>query len=1090
MPKHLPKEAAEELLKRRRARSHLKDFAHYMQYEGNTPALHHDFVLDNVNEVMEGVRDRLMLFMPPGMAKALAIETPIPTPYGWRCLGELEIGDEVFDEEGRPCRVTWKSPFYVDRPCYRVVTDCGDEIVADQDHEWVVRLCGKRPLFSIKETWELCRTRSKRPMIQRARPLLFPDSELPVDPYLLGIWLGDGNSQGLRITSSKEDIGWLRKEIERLGYTTTDQSVATNFGITGIRSKFTDLGLLNGNKKFIPDAYMRSNERLNLLQGLIDSGGSVEANGQLRFCNTNKALALQVRELVRSLGVKAGWSESRAMLNGKDCGPVYRISFYLQGAARMPRKAERTRNQSRTPNTYIDVIPTDNATTVCIEVDSPNSLYLCGQSMTPTHNSTYCSIDVPAYFMGKWPDKRIISASYDSSLVEGFGGKVRNMIAYNERFNALFPGLSLSQDTKAKGHWNIKDHYGGYYATGVNSAVTGRRANLAVLDDLVKGQKEADSPTIMEHTWRWLKTDLGTRLLPDAAVIIIMCMTGDTPVLMANGQEKPLSEVRKGDQVATYENGQITTSTVLNWRNNGSDSIFRIKMKSGIMVRANERHPFLVDRSGDTEWVRLKNLKVGERILRVTGENGEGLSVASPAVTSQRSVRGAASSTITDIDGLRGYGRPLIMQNRAVTRAYVIATALAAKITTECLRLKTAFVQFVRNPPPTMCAPIGETSSASITATTATKSGAFSATTAILPLVTGKHPKYCAPPQTTYKVTADEIAEISACGIEDVFDIQVERTENFIANGLVSHNTRWSQNDPPGRLLPEDWNGESGDIECSDGRIWRVVCIPAEAGENDPLGRSPGEFLWTDYYTDDWWELTKKDAQTSDIRFWGSLYQQTPAPEEGVEFKREWFKWYTEPPKHYTPYMAMDCAVTKDRGDFTEIGVFGVDRNDDLYIAPDFGWYSGKVTPDVWIDAILDLAENFHPQVLLSEKGVIRNATEGPLDKRMAERKVYVSTEWLPHIGDKSANARAFQARCAQGKVYLPKNDIGRRILKQLLEFPAGKHDDIVDVCGLMGRHLQDTVVPNIQRVEKKTMDRWDKAFQRKDNVAGSWKTA
>ncbi len=438
--------------------------------------------------------------------------------------------------------------------------------------------------------------------------------------------------------------------------------------------------------------------------------------------------------------------------------------------------------------------------------------------------STYCSILAPAYYMGKYPDKRIISASYDTNLVEQFGGKVRNMIAYNDLFNSLFPGLQLSADTKAKGHWNIKDHYGGYYATGVNSAVTGRRANIAILDDLVKGQKEADSATVMEHTWRWMKTDLGTRLLPDARVILIM--------------------------------------------------------------------------------------------------------------------------------------------------------------------------------------------------------------------------------------------------------------------------TRWSQNDPPGRLLPEDWKGESGDILCSDGRTWRVVCLPAEAGEDDPIGRKPGDFLWTDYYDDEWWRLTKRDAQTSDVRFWGSLYQQTPAPEEGIEFKREWFKWYEVTPQHYTPYMAADFAVTKDRGDFTEIGVFAVDRNDDLYIAPDMGWWSGKETPDVWIDRLLDLADHFKPQMLVSEKGVIRNATEGPLNKRMLERRTYVATEWLSHIGDKTANARAFQARCSQGKVYLPKNEVGFRILKQLLEFPAGKYDDVVDVCGLMGRYLQDTVRPVIQRTEKKVMDRWDKAFERKDRQADDWKVA
>lgn len=439
--------------------------------------------------------------------------------------------------------------------------------------------------------------------------------------------------------------------------------------------------------------------------------------------------------------------------------------------------------------------------------------------------STYSSIISPSYYVGKYPDDLAICASSSGDLTERLSGEVRNTVAYNSKYKNLFPHVQLSKDTKAKGQWNLEGHYGGYYATTVGGQIVGRRANLIVLDDIVKGREAADSATQMNRLWEWLFADLFTRLLPNGKIILIM--------------------------------------------------------------------------------------------------------------------------------------------------------------------------------------------------------------------------------------------------------------------------TRWSQNDPAGRLLPEDWNGESGDIDCTDGKVWRVVCLPAEAGEKDPLRRKPGEFLWTDFYDDDWWRTTKQAQALEGTRNWPSLYQQVPSPEEGIEFKREWFKWYKETPKSYTPYVVADCAVTRDRGDFTEVGVFGVDSKDDLYIAPDNGWWFGKDTPDIWIDRILDFCDYYKPREFIAEKGVIRNATEPYLDKRMDERRVYVTKEWMAHIGDKTANARAFQARAANGKVYLPDNDTGRRILKQLLEFPAGKHDDIVDVCGLMGRRLQMTTTPHIHTENRVIVDRWAKAFERKDMQSdNTWRTA
>lgn len=562
-PKPTLREAARELIRRRRARKSLLDYAKAIDIPGSpltgdeeewrfSPvetglASHHALLLSVMEKVILGEIPRAMFFMPPGSAKALALDTKIATPFGWKTMGSLKVGDQVFDEKGKPCNVTWKSEVFHNRPCFEVKTDCGDSIIADKDHEWLVRICGKKrkPLVvdqdradgrglsslwnrddpmsqhKIKETWELCKKRSKRPMVSRAKCLVCPESELEVDPYVLGVWLGDGESQGMRITSDIKDQKFLRAEFHRRGYSTTDQSVDTNFGVIGVRDKFVSLGLLNGNKKFIPKHYLRASERqrLELLQGLIDSDGTVcRKRGCTTFCNVNKQLALQVRELVRTLGVKAGWSVSRAKINEKDCGECYKVSFYLQGSALLPRKSSLTRNQYRTPNTYIDVTKTANADTVCIEVDSPSHLFLCGESMTPTHNSTYGSVVAPTWAMGKFPGSKIILTSYGSDLAKKHGRKARQIVK-SKKYTGIF-STNLSLDTAAADEWAL-DNGSEYMSGGILSGITGNRANGLIIDDPVRGREAADSKTICNKTWEAYQDDLRTRLVPGGWEIII-----------------------------------------------------------------------------------------------------------------------------------------------------------------------------------------------------------------------------------------------------------------------------------------------------------------------------------------------------------------------------------------------------------------------------------------------------------------------------------------------------------------------------------------------------------------------------------------
>ena len=179
-------------------------------------------------------------------------------------------------------------------------------------------------------------------------------------------------------------------------------------------------------------------------------------------------------------------------------------------------------------------------------------------------------------------------------------------------------------------------------------------------------------------------------------------------------------------------------------------------------------------------------------------------------------------------------------------------------------------------------------------------------------------------------------------------------------------------------------------------------------------------------------------------------YLCDPIPDEGAYFTLENIQWYDEPPKHLRKYGASDCALTDAGGDWTELGICGIDPNDDMYI---LDWWSGQTTMDKWIEEELDLVHYHKPLLWASEAGQIRRAVEPFLNKRMNDRREYVRLEWLPTIADKPTMCRSFQARVQMRKVFLPKGKAwAEDLIRQLMRFPKGKVDDKVDVCGLFGR--------------------------------------
>lgn len=262
---------------------------------------------------------------------------------------------------------------------------------------------------------------------------------------------------------------------------------------------------------------------------------------------------------------------------------------------------------------------------------------------------------------------------------------------------------------------------------------------------------------------------------------------------------------------------------------------------------------------------------------------------------------------------------------------------------------------------------------------------------------------------------------------------------------VVIINTRWHEDDVSGRILPQDWSGESGDILCRDKNVWRVLCLQAECEtKSDPLGRQVGQMLWPEWFDDRHWAQFRLNRRT-----WSSLYQQKPAPADGILFRKDDMAVYEKAPANLRIIAASDDAVTPDDGDWTEAGIAGVSEAGDIYI---LDWWRGQTGPEIWIEKKIDMMARWSPLMWGGEMGPIRRATEGALRRRMIEREVSCRLEWLPHIGDKPTKAQSIIAKAGMGRVFWPRAAWVPELQRQCLVFPAGSPDDGVDTLAMLGR--------------------------------------
>jgi replicative DNA helicase len=316
----------------------------------------------------------------PGLGKALALDTPLPTPDGWTTMGEVAVGDRLIGADGRPTTVTAAFDVLHDRPCFRVEFCDGSSIVADAEHLWKTRTTPGEPVTAdgtrLPVRWPDATSRSPeqvgvdvspvrvvttvdiattlcddlgraRHVVPTCAPMELPERELPVPPYAMGSWLaGPGRAAA-----------------------------------PGLRERMRVAGVSGAPR--IPAPYLRASvaQRRALLAGLLDAAGTVTATGEVRLTAASRGLAEDVRELAVSLGYRCSPGATGRVVEFAVGEPVFRWSGGRDGRTRRVTAAARVRR-------IVAVRPVPSVPVRCVTVDNDDHLYLAGRAMVPTHNST------------------------------------------------------------------------------------------------------------------------------------------------------------------------------------------------------------------------------------------------------------------------------------------------------------------------------------------------------------------------------------------------------------------------------------------------------------------------------------------------------------------------------------------------------------------------------------------------------------------------------------------------------------------------------------------------------------------------------
>lgn len=332
--------------------------------------------------------------------KGLACDTPIFTTDGWKTMLDLQVGDYVFSPSGWPVKVKGKSGIH-HRDCYKITFDDSSSLISDNVHLWQVNVgqVGYRKA-EVVDTETLFKYKADKKIITIpvAKPIQLVEADLPIDPYLLGCWIGDGTRGRSEICiSEKKDkiVAAFEESGFKMSLQDNRNSCNHYYIADGFRAKLLSLNI--GNDKIIPEQYFMGsiNQRLELLRGLMDTDGNwnIKRN-QVQINLINDKLADQLVRLVASLGMRVYRTKQKGTGFGKSFVKdmvtftpnefnVFKLNDFNadKNAANIGGTGFSKRRAIRS------IEKCEQVPTCCIEVDSEDAMFLAGNDFIPTHNS-------------------------------------------------------------------------------------------------------------------------------------------------------------------------------------------------------------------------------------------------------------------------------------------------------------------------------------------------------------------------------------------------------------------------------------------------------------------------------------------------------------------------------------------------------------------------------------------------------------------------------------------------------------------------------------------------------------------------------
>ena len=511
-------------------------------------------------------------FVHHNTGKALDVRTPLPTPEGWKTMGDIQVGDKVFDDNGKECNVTFVTEYQYDRECFEVVFDNGDTVIADAEHQWAVSLRehrrkaikeGKSVAESelVLQTKDLLDFQNKHYAIRLTEPVQYSEKELTIDPYVLGYWLGDGNTNTTILTIGDEDKIESLERIKSYGYSVKEYKQKYTYKLENVFEDFKSLSVINN--KHIPLIYLQGSvgQRLELLRGLLDSDGSYNGRDDtIEFTSSDELLATNVKELLASLGIKASLCKNKSTLKGVRHKDRYRLVFKTHlKVFNLKRKDLNSKVKTNTRSSFLyikSITPVESRPVKCISVDSERSLYLATKNYVVTHNTFAMSVGLL--------HRMLVNKNYRVLMVAPMETMITEVVEQIKKFCAAMdedPIISATQSPIHQLTFSTGSTFKGVTAGASGAKGTrGKGADLLYVDE---------------------------------------CFPAKTKIKLADGTVKNIEDIEVGDKVLSYDEkrGKLVAKPVLVVKCTGKKEVFSFTTVSGKKIHCTAEHPVLT-RSG------------------------------------------------------------------------------------------------------------------------------------------------------------------------------------------------------------------------------------------------------------------------------------------------------------------------------------------------------------------------------------------------------------------------------------------------------------------------------------------------------------